>query len=69
MLRIQPGIHPPQLAQAAEQGRGVATYGNGTKLLTSAAQKLEGAIKVCDGVLFRSRAVWWLAPGPHAPPL
>lgn len=39
-------------AQAAEQGRGVATYGNGTKLLTSAAQKLEGAIKALQGTQF-----------------
>lgn len=33
-------------SQAAEQGRGVATYGNGAKLLMGAAQKMEGAIKV-----------------------
>jgi exonuclease VII small subunit len=39
-------------AQAAEQGRGGATYGNGTKLLTSAAQKLEGAIKALQGTQF-----------------
>ncbi|KAI7842953.1 hypothetical protein COHA_003460 [Chlorella ohadii] len=36
-------------AQAAEQGRGVATYGNGTKLLNGAAQKLESAIKALQG--------------------
>lgn len=30
----------------------MATYGNGTKLLTGAAQKLEGAIKACGGAPF-----------------
>lgn len=43
--------------QAAEQGRGVATYGNGTKLLNGAAQKLEGAIKA-SGQLIDHSCVW-----------